>query len=88
MVEVVVLGLEPSSSQMWGKDSTTEVCFQSLQKGFEDLYMIDNLKQWWLWILVLNWLHSPSDRQVCSIGRTVHPKLTWERGHDHNQEQN
>lgn len=36
----------------------------------------------------VNWLHLPSDRQVCSIGRTICPKLTWERGHDHNQEQN
>lgn len=53
MVEVVVLGLEPRSSQIWSKDSATEVFFQSIQKGFQDLHIIDNLMQWWLWIHVL-----------------------------------
>lgn len=64
-MEVVALGLELRASQMLSKNSTTEVFFKYLQKGFEELPIIDDLKQQWLWLLVLTEsVHSPSDRSV------------------------
>lgn len=61
-MEVVVLGLELRASQILCRGLITEV-FWSLHKGFENLSIIDNLKQQWFRFLVLT--------------ESTHPVAVW-----------